>query len=234
MPDTKLRSLEEVMQHLIVPIPEWFIKTKPDSSHAEYIDITTRKDLLDWACGFGRWEAVVKSTVGPIQTAYQKKDRNGNLEPPVIGSMFGMVLTLRIHTSDGIFEQDGTGTEMLTGSPVYGDALTNAYAQALGRAAESFGQARELWRRKVHPAQEEALRSINGEVTNAPMVDDDPQGDADEMMVIETEIMHIYCAMDKKDKGEKAVGKLQGKSISEYRIALKAVQEMYAKIEEAF
>jgi hypothetical protein len=147
MIDTKLRPLDEVMTRLIVPIPEYLIERRDDSTQAEFINTTTQKDLLDWACGHGRWRAEVTQVIPNIATSYSIRGDERS------GIMLGLILRLYIQTEEGWIWQDGTGTELLSGTQVYGDAFTNAYAQALRRAAESFGQARELWRRDLHSTQ---------------------------------------------------------------------------------
>lgn len=154
MIDTKLRPLDEVMTRLIVPIPEYLIERRDDSTQAEFINTTTQKDLLDWACGHGRWRAEVTQVIPNIATSY----RYGSDERS--GIMLGLILRLYIQTEEGWIWQDGTGTELLSGTQVYGDAFTNAYAQALRRAAESFGQARELWRRDLHSTQIAAQEAL--------------------------------------------------------------------------
>lgn len=220
--DTELRTFAEVMARLIIPIDECFIK---DRDGIRYIDITTQKDLLDWACGAGRWRAMVKDTIGPVGTAYKANAA----KEPTIGSMFGLIVTLAIQTSDeGWIEQDGTGTEMLTGSPVYGDFLTNAYAQALRRASESFGMARELWRKEIHPMQEAAAKLATGNTSSIPNTSDDASADAEEREVIRDEIMSIYTEMGKAEKGKLALDRLALKPMAEWKAALEAVRAMKA------
>lgn len=142
--DTRLRTLAEVMTRLIKPIPP---KLVSKTETGDFVNVTNLKDLLDWACGFGRWRAEVIPHPQPVvQTFYTAKREMRE------GWMYCMTVRLSIQVADDQggavwHSQDGTGTELLSGPQVYGDALTNAYAQGLRRAAESFGLARELWRR---------------------------------------------------------------------------------------
>lgn len=155
--DTRLRTLEECIARLIRPIPSKLISQKPDKSKADYINITTVKDLLDVACGRGNWQAEV------IQTL------------PIPPNHLGLILRLTIYTADrGPVYQDGTGHEVTDKPSIYGDPLTNAYAQALRRAAESFGMARELWRREVISAQIVAKQLVaSGAFDELPTVEEE-------------------------------------------------------------
>jgi hypothetical protein len=155
--DTRLRTLEECVARLIRPVPSKLISQKPDKSKADYINITTVKDLLDVACGRGNWQAEV------IQAL------------PIPPNHLGLILRLTIFTADrGPVYQDGTGHEVTDKPSIYGDPLTNAYAQALRRAAESFGMARELWRREVIGAQVIAKQLVaSGAFDELPTVEED-------------------------------------------------------------
>lgn len=149
--DTRLRPLPELMTRLIRPIPARFITQKPDRSKAEYVNVTTLKDFLDWACGFGRWRAEVARVDTP-------------------GSHLGMIVRLTILYAgpDGRERemwQDGTGEEVTNDAKIYGDPWTNAYAQALRRAAESFGMGRELWRRDRKTGAAQTTRAQDAAAT---------------------------------------------------------------------
>lgn len=155
--DTQLRTLNEVITRLIVPIPEKLIETKTDKSRADFVPITTMKDLLDWACGHGRWRTTIERVDCP-------------------GNHLGMIVRLWIQTSDeGWVYQDGTGHEVTDNPKIYGDPWTNAYAQAVRRAAESFGMARELWRREIIRAQARAKQIVTA--SDIPKAPSEEEGD---------------------------------------------------------
>lgn len=176
--DTRLRSLNEVMTRLNVPIPSKLLDKKPDKSGAIYVNITSEKDLLDWACGFGRHREEILQIIPKIETNYKKRGP---------GAMLGMTVRVHIQTLDeGWIFQDGTGTEWLTGSDIFGDPLTNAYAQAVRRAAESHCLARELWRKEISKPQARAKQALaqNQKLAQATKeLDELPKAPSDEEQV---------------------------------------------------
>ena len=165
--DTRVRPLAELVARLIRPIPQKLIDTKTDASKADYINVTTMKDLLDAACGFFNWRAEIARVDTP-------------------GNHLGMIVRLYVRALDeggkpAWFWQDGTGHEV-TDKKIFGDPWTNAYAQGLRRAAESFGMARELWRRETVTSQGLALALIKQGVFDgqAPSVDELPKAPTDD------------------------------------------------------
>ena len=117
----------DIKSRLAEPIPPASISSKTiQKHHIEYVNVTVMKDLLDERAGV--WEALVMDT-------------------RQVGENLCCVVRVSIHAADGIFSQDGTGIEELVVSG-YGDAFSNAYAQAFRRACESHGLGRELWRKK--------------------------------------------------------------------------------------
>jgi hypothetical protein len=155
-----LRSLDEIITRMLLPIPRRLIAKKDAGGGArvDYINITTQKDLMDWCCGRGHWRAEVVSHI-------------------ILPELLGLVVRVWINTSDqGWLSHDGTGTAKLSGK-MFGDPLTNAYAQAVRRGCESFNLARELWRRSIIPDQLEAKRLL---YQAQQTTEDIPQAEGDE------------------------------------------------------
>jgi hypothetical protein len=146
--DTRLRSYDEAVARLIRPVPRSLVdqrETGGGKNHkADYINITTMKDLLDAAVGLGNWREEIISR---------------DYLPP---KHFGIFLRVSILTSDrGWVSHENTGYEA-TDNKGPGDPFSNAYAQAFRRCCESFGMARELWRREVINAQTVARELVKG------------------------------------------------------------------------
>lgn len=119
-------SYYQIQKNLEAKIPDSLIRTADKPGHPRYINITDLKDLLDKRAGI--WYAQLKS---------------GNQ----VGNQYILWLTLSIVDKDGnVYSQDGCGFEEINYDS-YGDTASNAYSQALKRAAESHGLARELWRK---------------------------------------------------------------------------------------
>jgi hypothetical protein len=159
------RSMEELMTRMIAPIPGRLLSKKDSGGGdtVDFVNITTLKDLLDYIAGRGRWRVEILETLPTINTLYGAR---GKEPQPVM--LFGMIVRLYIQTDEGWVWQDGTGTERLTGSKIYGDPLTNSYAQAVRRALESFGSCRELWRGQVITAQLLAQKLLTGHSADIP------------------------------------------------------------------
>jgi len=129
----------EIKRHLKKPIEQKYISTKPQGgTQIKFVTVCDIKDLLDERIAPNHWEAIVKSTI-------------------VAADNLLMVVSLVIHAEDGVYCQDGTGIEK-TAVKGYGDTGSNAYAQALRRAAESHGLGRELWRLELSDEQKEIVR----------------------------------------------------------------------------
>jgi hypothetical protein len=123
---------QDIRQQLSQPVPQDRISSRPQGNSKtaviHFVNVTDYKDLLDERAGI--WEAFVQH--------YSQ-----------VGDNICVVVRLRIHADDGIFEQDGTGIESLFVNS-YGDPFSNAYAQAFRRACEGHGLSRELWRNKPY------------------------------------------------------------------------------------
>src|SRR5262245_7522298 len=108
-------SYSAVRSRLAAPIEPGYVLTKNIAGrNIQYVNITDLKDILDSRVPV--WESQV-------------------VETKQIGENLCIVVRLYVHTTDGIFTQDGTGLEMLTVNG-YGDPYSNAYAQAFRRACE--------------------------------------------------------------------------------------------------
>jgi hypothetical protein len=141
--DCRVRSKQELAARLAVPIDARLVNKKEG---VDFINITTMKDILDARCGKFNWHVQIvpnpQPTIGVEWTG----------KAAVAGAIYTMIVSLGVRYLDEDGDpvwayQHGTGTERLYGSKIFGDPLTNAYAQAVRRAAESHGLARELWRR---------------------------------------------------------------------------------------
>jgi hypothetical protein len=139
---TGYNTYSEIVTAIRQPIPSDKIRyRKQKDTDIAYLDITDCKDLMDQRAGV--WSSEVVS----LQQ---------------LGSQCVAVVRVSIHTKEGIVSHDGTGYEQIDRES-YGDTASNAYAQAFKRACESFGLARELWRREVatHTDQQPSnVRSI--------------------------------------------------------------------------
>jgi len=122
-------SFSAIRARLAAPIDAKYISIKNlGGRDIPFVNITDMKDILDERVPV--WESHVA-------------------EVKQIGENLCVVVRLSIHTTDGVFSQDGTGLEMLNVNS-YGDPFSNAYAQAFRRACEGFALGRDLWR-KPHP-----------------------------------------------------------------------------------
>lgn len=123
------KPLAEMLEALRQPIPENYIMQKPAGSsgaRVDYINVTTRKDLIDLRIGAGNWSTEIVRT-------------------DALPDLYVVIVRVTIYGTDYSVSHDGTGVDDGHG---YGDVASNAYAQALARAMESFGMARELWRKE--------------------------------------------------------------------------------------
>lgn len=124
----------EIKRRLKTPIPTDLLSEKSTGgTKIKFVNVTDVKDLLDERVGNGYWEVPSSEIV-------------------CAGGILFMTLTLVITASDGVFCHVGHGNEALD-LKSYGDPTSNAYAQALRRAAESHGLARELWRMEISAEQ---------------------------------------------------------------------------------
>lgn len=122
----------DIKRRLSEPVPANLISHMDRSGRdIPYLNVTDLKDLLDARAGV--WESQV--------TEFKQ-----------IGETLCCVVRVTIHASDGMFIQDGTGVEDIIVRG-YGDVFSNAYAQAIRRACEGHGLARELWRKDEHGQQ---------------------------------------------------------------------------------
>lgn len=238
--DTRLRTLSELVARLTRPIPERLIDRKTDKSQADFVNITTMKDLLDAACGHANWRATVERVDCP-------------------GNHLGMIVRLWVAYDGGDGQevwlwQDGTGHEVTDNPKIYGDPWTNAYAQALRRAAESFGMARELWRGEVIRSQRLAERLARGGVAedlpkattpDSPAQETQPVGDApkavtpqseaDYAALLEREMKETCIALGYDTaKRQKALGKFHAlKTLKEKGDAVRTLKSLLAKQQAA-
>jgi hypothetical protein len=133
-------SYSEIRKRLRGPIPAELLSHKPagkgeNATKIPYVNVTDVKDLLDQRVGLDAWEAMLVSDT-------------------VAGDVYICWVRLTITASDGAFSQDGCGDCNIVVKG-YGSVSTNAYAQALRRAAEGHGLARELWRGELSDEQRE-------------------------------------------------------------------------------
>lgn len=137
--ENEILTYGEIKRRLKKPIDKKLLSHKKQGgADIAFLNITDLKDELDARLHPNHWEALIKSTT-------------------VCGDNFVMVVSLVIHASDGAFCQDGTGLESIN-LKGYGDTASNAFAQALRRAAESHGFCRELWRMELSNEQIEIQR----------------------------------------------------------------------------
>lgn len=124
----------EIKRKLKEPIDKNRLSEKTQGgAKIQFVNITDVKDLLDERIGGNYWE-IPKSEI------------------IIANGVLVMTVMLIIHASDGAFAQIGHGNEKLD-LKGYGDCSSNAYAQAVRRAAESHGLARELWRQEISAEQ---------------------------------------------------------------------------------
>lgn len=127
----------QIKDRLKEPIAAELLSQKTVSgAKIKFVNVTDVKDLLDKRCGGSHWEVPETTTI---------------IDP--VSKRLYMTVKLVINASDGVFCQVGHGSETLDNSKIYGKPDTNAYAQALRRAAESHGLARELWREEISAEQ---------------------------------------------------------------------------------
>lgn len=125
-------NYNEIKKALAEPVPSELISHRQQGGFdIAFVNVTNCKDLLDDRVG--HWNAFVH-------------------EFKQIGESICVVVRLRIHADDGVYEQDGTGIKALS-SNSYGDPFSNAYAQAFRRACEGHGLSREFWRRTAGEAR---------------------------------------------------------------------------------
>lgn len=137
-------SYYELKANLSVPIARELISEKPsgrgrDAVMIAYVNITDLKDLLDERVGV--WTADIVHVIATTAELL-------------------VSVRLNIHAIDGVFSQDGSGTEWLAHKG-YGDTFSNAYAQAFRRACEGHGLGRELWR-KTEVAENQVTPDYSG------------------------------------------------------------------------
>lgn len=123
------KPLADMLAALRQPIPDQHILQKDTGSKgfkADYINVTVLKDLVDLRIGAGNWASEIVRT-------------------DALPEVYVVIVRVTIYGSDYVCAHDGTGVDDGHG---YGDIASNAYAQALKRAFESFGIARELWRKE--------------------------------------------------------------------------------------
>lgn len=135
-------TIKELLQRLRQPLPANVISHKDTGKYtADFVNITDLKDLLDERLGCENWET-------SLRELYQ------------FNESLVMILQLTIHGDDASRSHVGTGIEHAAVGG-YGDPASNAYAQALRRAAESFGLGRELWRGEDHSVGQRSQPQAN-------------------------------------------------------------------------
>ncbi len=129
----------EIKRRLKMPIDKQLLSHKKQGgADIVFLNITDLKDELDARIAPNHWECLIKQTM-------------------VCGENLIIIASLLIHASDGVYCQDGTGIEAIN-LRGYGDVASNAYSQAVRRAAESHGFCRELWRMELSDEQKEIAR----------------------------------------------------------------------------
>jgi hypothetical protein len=152
-------SFGAIRARLAMPIEASRIMTKNiGGRNIAFVNITDMKDILDERVPV--WESHVTET-------------------KQIGDNLCVVVRLTIHSTDGIFSQDGTGLESLAING-YGDPFSNAYAQAFRRACESFALGRELWRKDHSSSSSSSSSNRQSSQPRRPQATKPAQGRADD------------------------------------------------------
>jgi hypothetical protein len=127
-PTKGLRSIREIIEDLKKPIAARHVKTKPATKQGgkiKYIEWHTAVLYLDlFAPG---WSYNVRSLT-------------------LVGNLVGVIASISIPCSEGVVTREATGCEEVA-TKGYGDAVSNAEAMALKRAASKFGLGLHLYRK---------------------------------------------------------------------------------------
>lgn len=122
------RSIREIITDLSKPLPSRWLKTKPASKKGgeiTFIEWHTAVRYLDHhAPG---WSYAVKSVA-------------------LVGSLVTVIASISIPCAEGVVTREATGCEDVD-TDSYGDAVSNAEAMALKRAASKFGLALYLYQK---------------------------------------------------------------------------------------
>ena len=124
--ETAPRSIREIIEDLSKPLDPRHLKTrKQGSTNLTYIEWHTAVRYLDHhAPG---WSYAVKSV-------------------SLVGSLVTVIASISIPCLEGVVTREATGCEE-TETTSYGDAVSNAEAMALKRAAAKFGLALYLYQK---------------------------------------------------------------------------------------
>ncbi len=127
-PVVKLRSIREIIEDLKQPIKARHVKTKPASKQGgkiKFIEWHTALLYLDhYAPG---WSYSVRSV-------------------SLVGNLVAVIAAISIPCSEGVVTREATGCEEVSKKD-YGDAVSNAEAMALKRAAAKFGLALYMYKK---------------------------------------------------------------------------------------